>query len=144
MKHFILNLLDDDEELAASYLDAKEWPVGHDERHRDALAPGDLVLIHVSRPGRFIGRAELATAVHDRTVPDTQTRPGDRSSMVSLADVEAWPHAVALAVAVSRIDPTGSNPHVQANAAGFRSGVVRITADEYATVVALSREASDA
>jgi hypothetical protein len=46
---------------------------------------------------------------------------------------------VPLDVAVQRIDPTASNPYVQANAAGFRSGVVQITAEEYATVVALSR-----
>ena len=43
---------------------------------------------------------------------------------------------------VQRIDPTGSNPLVQANAAaGFRSDVVRITGDEYEATVALSREA---
>jgi hypothetical protein len=60
---------------------------------------------------------------------------------VLLTDVEEWPHAVALDVAVHRIDPTASNPYVQRNAAGFRSGIVLITAEEYATVVALSREA---
>ena len=39
---------------------------------------------------------------------------------------------------VQRIDPTGSNPIVQANAAvGFRTGVVLITADEYENAVAL-------
>lgn len=48
---------------------------------------------------------------------------------------------MSLDVAVHRIDPTASNPYVQGNAAGFRSGIVLITAEEYATVVALSREA---
>jgi hypothetical protein len=60
---------------------------------------------------------------------------------VWLADVEQWPRAVPLDAAVRRIDPTASNPNVQANAAGFRSGIVLITEDEYTAVVALSREA---
>jgi len=43
---------------------------------------------------------------------------------------------------VQRIDPTGSNPVVQANAAlGFQMGVVLITADEYENTLALDREA---
>jgi hypothetical protein len=42
---------------------------------------------------------------------------------------------------VQRIDPTGSNPYVQENAAaGFRTDVVRITDDEYEAALALSRE----
>ena len=44
--------------------------------------------------------------------------------------------------AVQRIDPTASNPLVQANAAaGFRFGVVRITRDEYEAALALKHEA---
>jgi hypothetical protein len=43
---------------------------------------------------------------------------------------------------VARVDPTGSNPEVQANArAGFRAGVVGITEYEYETAVAVAREA---
>jgi hypothetical protein len=43
---------------------------------------------------------------------------------------------------VQRIDPTESNPLVQANAeAGFPMGVVRITGDEYEAALALGREA---
>jgi hypothetical protein len=45
---------------------------------------------------------------------------------------------------VPRIDPTASNARVQANAAlGFPMGVVRITADEYETTLALSRGARE-
>jgi hypothetical protein len=45
---------------------------------------------------------------------------------------------------VQRIDPTGSQPLVQANAAaGFRYDVVRITDDEYEATVALSRDARE-
>jgi hypothetical protein len=47
---------------------------------------------------------------------------------------------VPLASVIARIDPTGSNPLVQGNAAGFRRGVVRITEDEYDATIALSRE----
>jgi hypothetical protein len=37
--------------------------VDADDRHRDTLAPGDLILIYLAAPGReFIGRAEVATA----------------------------------------------------------------------------------
>jgi hypothetical protein len=44
------------------------WGIDAAERHRDALAAGDLVLIYLGAPERkFIGRAELASAVHDWT-----------------------------------------------------------------------------
>jgi len=42
-----------------------------------------------------------------------------------------------LEVAVQRIDPTGSNPYVQPNAAGFRAGVMQITVKEFDIVVSL-------
>ena len=78
---------------------------------------------------------------HDWTPSESDARFDGRSSGVLLADVEEWPRAVPLDVVVHRIDPTASNRYVQENAAGFRSGIVRITVDEYATAVALSREA---
>ena len=93
----------------------KRWPVAGDERHRDALAPGDHVLVYA---GAFVGRAVLASAVRD--------------GEVRLSDVEEWDPPVPMAAVVERIDPTGSNPVVQENAAaGFRSGVVLITESEY-------------
>jgi hypothetical protein len=142
MKHFILNLSDGDRERAAAFLGAKMWALERDERHRSALAHGDRALIHVGRPRcEFIGRAELATAFHDWTPLESEACPEGRLSGVLLADVEGWPRAVPLETAVRRIDPTASNPYVQANAAGFRSDIVLITAEEYAAVVALSREA---
>jgi hypothetical protein len=46
-------------------LQAKMWGVSRHERHRDALAPGDLALIYLPAPeAEFIGR-ELASAVRD-------------------------------------------------------------------------------
>jgi len=48
-----------------------------------------------------------------------------------LGNVEDLTSGVPLEVAVERIDPTRSNPYVQANAAGFHAGVVQITVKEY-------------
>jgi hypothetical protein len=110
--------------------------------YRDALAPGDLALIYLPAPeAAFIGRAELATAVHHWTPSQAEAYPGDSESGVLLAHVEEWDPAVPMDTVVRRIDPTASNPLVQVNApAGFRVGVVRITSDEYENAVALSRE----
>jgi hypothetical protein len=142
MKHFIFNLSSGAREQAAALLQAKMWALGRDERHREALAPGGLVLIHVARPGcEFIGRAELATACRDWTAAESRACPGGGSGGVLLADVEEWNRPVPLHAAVHRIDPKASNANVQGNAAGFQSAIVLITAEEYATVVALSREA---
>ena len=115
--------------------------VGRNERYRDALAPGDLALIYLPAPeAEFIGRAELATAVHDWTPSEADANPGDSPSGVLLSHVEEWEPAVPMDTVVRRIDPTASNPLVQANAtAGFRMGVVRITGAEYENVLALSR-----
>jgi hypothetical protein len=118
------------------------WPLERHERHCIALAPGDHALIHVGTPRcEFIGLAELATAFHNWTPLKSEPFPDGRSSGVLLADVAEWPRAVPLAAAVRQIDPTASNPFVQANAAGFQSGIVLITAEEYSAVVALGREA---
>ena len=138
----LFNFTDGDREQAAALLDAKMWGIGGDERHRAAVAPGDLVLIYVEACRAFIGRAELATACHEWTPSEAEVYPGDSPSGVTLTDVEKWDVAVPMDSVVQRIDPTASNPLVQANAArGFRAGVVRITEYEYEAVLALSREA---
>ena len=140
MQHFIFNLADGDRERAKSFLHAKRWVVSRDERHRDALAPGDLVLVFVGLTREFVGRAELKTTFLDPMSSDLVTS-GPAVSGVLLGNVEQWPSGVPLDVAVQRIDPTASNPYVQANAAGFRAGVVQITVQEYDTVLALHDEA---
>jgi hypothetical protein len=141
MAHYLFNFSGGDRREAAALLRAKVWGVGRDERHGDALAPGDLALIYVPAPdSEFIGRAELATAVHEWTPSEAEAYPGDSESGVLLAHVDEWDPAVPMEAVVRRIDPTGSNPTVQANAAvGFRTGVVLITADEYCNALALSR-----
>ena len=140
MQHFIFNLADGDRERAKSFLHAKRWVVSRDERHRDALAPGDLALVFVALTREFVGRAELKTTFID-PMPSDPATSGPAVSGVLLGDVEQWPSGAPLDVAVQRIDPTASNPYVQANAAGFRAGVVQITVNEYDTVLALHDEA---
>jgi hypothetical protein len=105
--------------------------------------PGDLALIYLPTPeAEFIGRVECATAVHDWTPSEAEAYPGDSPSGVLLSHVEEWDPAVPMDTVVERIDPTASNPLVQANAAaGFRMDVVRIPGDEYEAALALSREA---
>ena len=143
MGHYLFNFSDGDRQQATVLLRANMWGVGRDERYRDALAPGDLALIYLPAPeAEFIGRAELATAVHDWTPSEADACPGDSPSGVLLSHVEEWDPAVPMDNVVRRIDPTASNPLVQANAtAGFRMGVVRITGAEYENVLALSRGA---
>jgi hypothetical protein len=142
MQHVILNLSDGDRAQAVASLNAQLWALDRDERHGSVLAPGDLVLIHVGRPRcEFIGCARQATGLHDWTPQQSQACPDGRPGGVVLADIEVWSRGVPLANAVALIDPAASNPYVQANAAGFRTGVVLITAGEYAAVLALSRAA---
>jgi hypothetical protein len=142
MARYLFNFSDGDRGQAVALLRAKMWGVSRHERHRGALAAGDLVLIYLPAPeAEFIGRAELATAVHDWTRSEAEAYPGDSPSGVLLSQVEEWDYTVPMDAVVQRIDPTGSNPYVQENAAaGFRTDVVRITDDEYEAALALSRE----
>jgi len=143
MAHYVFNFTDGDRRQATALLRAKMWGVGRNERHRDALAPGDLALIFLAAPEEeFIGCAELATAIHEWTPSEVTAYPGDSQGGVLLARVSEWGLTVPMDSVVRRIDPTGSNPIVQENAAvGFRMGVVLITAEEYENGLALSREA---
>ena len=136
MQHFIFNLADGDRGRAKSFLHAQRWVVSRDERHRDALAPGDLALGFVALTRELVGRAVLKTTFLD-PMPSHPAASGPAVSGVLLGDVEDWTSGVPLDVAVQRIDPKGSNPYVQANAAGFRAGVVQITVKEYDIVVSL-------
>ena len=136
MQHFIFNLADGNRQRAASFLHAKRWVFDREERHRDAIAPGDRALVFVALTREFVGRAELKTTFLD-PMPSDPATSGIGVSGVLLGDVEDWTSGVPLDVAVQRIDPTASNPYVQANAAGFRAGVVQITVKEYDIVVSL-------
>jgi hypothetical protein len=60
---------------------------------------------------------------------------------VLLEHIAEWDPPVAMSTVLPRIDPDMSNPYVQHNAkAGFPTGVVRISAHEYETVMAARAE----
>ena len=140
MAHYLFNFVRDDaakgpapREQAAGFLRVRMWAVGADEPHRNALASGDLVLIYLGAPEReFIGSAELASAVHRWTPSEAQVYPGDSPSGVLLAQVEEWDPPVPMNTVLSEIDPPGNAK------ADFQMGVVRITANEYETALAVA------
>jgi hypothetical protein len=139
MAHYLFNFSEGDHEQAVALLRVKMWEIGAHEKHRDALAPGDLVLIYLAFPKQeFIGQAELGSAVHDWTSAEAEVYPGDSPCGVLLSHVDEWDLPVAMNTVVSRIDPEESNPYVQQNAkAGFPTSVIRITPYEYVTVLAI-------
>jgi hypothetical protein len=109
------------------------WGIDADERHRNALAAGDLILIYLGAPEReFIGRAELASAVHDWTPSEVQAYPGASPRGVLLAQVEDWDPPVPMSAVLSQIDPAENAK------SDFQTGVVRITAGEYETALAVA------
>jgi hypothetical protein len=118
-------------EQAAACLRVRMWGIAADERHRNALAPGDLILIYVGAPVReFIGRAEAASPVRDWTGSEAQVYPSDCRRGVLLARVEEWNPPVPINAVLSQIDPAENAK------ADFQSGVVRITANEYQAALA--------
>jgi EVE domain len=122
-------------EQAAGLLRAKMWGLRADEPHRNALTPGDLILIYVGAPEReFVGRAELASAARDWTPSEAELYPGDSPSGVLLSAVEEWNPAVPMDTVLPQIDPAE-------NAKGdFQAGVLRISPHEYQTVLAASTD----
>ena len=142
MAHYLFNVSGRDQGQTGALLRAKMWGIGGNEKHRDTLAPADLVLIYLAPPRQeFIGRAEVASAVHDWTSEEAEAYPGDAPCGVLLSHVEGWDPPVAMNTVLPRIDPDASNPYVQQNAkVGFQTGVIRITAHEYETVMAVRAE----
>jgi hypothetical protein len=140
MTHYLFNVVDADaptgtalREQTAGFLRVRMWGVDVDEPHRDALAPGDLVLLYLGAPDReFIGRAALASAVHDWTPAEARVYPGDSPGGVLLAEVEVWNPPVPMNTVLSEIDPAENAK------ADFQAGVVRITANEYETALAVA------
>lgn len=140
MAHFLFNFVKRDEgkgltprEQAAAFLRVRMCGIDADEPHRKALAAGDLILIYLGAPDReFIGRAELASAVHDWTPSEAQVYPGDSASGVSLVEVEEWDPPVPISTVLSQLDPS------EKAKANFQAGVVRITANEYETTLAVA------
>ena len=135
MAHYIFNLVGGDASQASGLLRARMWGVGAEELHRDGLAPGDLALVYLAAPERkFIARAELASAVHAWTAREKQAYPGDAPGGVLLAHVEEWDPPVPMSAVLSQVDRSAGAR------ADFEVGVVRITADEYETALAVAAE----
>jgi hypothetical protein len=136
LPYYILNALTGEaglRERAVERLRLGMWGVDADEPHRDALAAGDLVVVYLGAPDReFIGRAELASAVHAWTPAEVQVYSGRSSSGVLLARVEEWGRPVPMKVVLSRLDSSAKAK------ADFEVGVVRITEHEYETVLAVA------
>jgi hypothetical protein len=140
MAHYLFNVLNADaatgtavREQTAELLRVRMWGIDMDEAHCDSLAPGDLVLLYLGAPDReFIGRAELASAVHDWTPSEARVYPGDSAAGVLLAEVEEWDPPVPMKTVLSQIDPA------EKAKADFQAGVVRITADEYETALGVA------
>ncbi len=138
--HYLFNFVEGDtatgpapREQTAGFLRVRMWGIDADEPHRNALAPGDLILLYLGAPEReFIGRAELASAVHDWTPSEAQVYPGDSPGGVLLAQVEEWDPPVPMNIVLSQIDPAENAK------ADFQAGVVRITANEYETALAVA------
>ncbi len=138
--HYLFNSVTGDEaegpalrEQVAGFMAVSMWGIEPDEPHRDSLAPGDLVLIYLGAPERvFVGRAELASAVHEWTPSEARLYPGDPQSGVLLAQVDEWDPPVPMTTVLSKIDPS------EKAKADFAAGVVRITAHEYETALAVA------
>ena len=138
--HYLFNLVKPDSAKgpsprgqAAEFLRVGMWGIDADEPHRTTLAPDDLILIYLGAPEReFIGHAELASAVRDWTPSEEQVYPGDSPSGVLLAHVEDWDPPVPMDTVLSQIDPAENAK------ADFQTGVVRITAGEYETALAVA------
>lgn len=138
--HYIFNSVAEDatrqttlRERVAGFLAVAMWGVDPDEPHRDALAAGDLALIYLGAPTwEFIGRAELASAVHAWTPSEARTYPGDSDGGVVLVDVEEWETPIPMDMVLARLSPS---PLARAD---FENGVVQITEHEYDTVLALA------
>ena len=133
MAHYLFNVVDANREQTAGLLRVRMWGIGPDEPHGDALAPADLVLFYLGAPDReFVGRAELASAVHDWTPSEARVYPGDSPAGVLLAEVEEWDPPVPMGTVLSQLDPVGDAR------ADFETGVVRITANEHETALAVA------
>ena len=92
------------------------------------------------RPSCWYSSARIK-AVREWSQAEASVYPGDARGGVLLADVEEWDPPVLMEAVVARIDPTGSNAYVQANARdGFQNGVAEITAQEYEAVLAVRAE----
>jgi hypothetical protein len=118
-------------EQAGELLNVRMWGVGAKTPNRNSLAPGDQVLIYVGAPEyEFIGCAELGSGTHTFTEEESARYPGSFDGGVLFSSAEVWSHPVPIKNVLSRLLLKETNPGAQ-----FFSGVVRITNEDYETVV---------
>jgi hypothetical protein len=135
MAYYIFNVRGGDASQATQLLRTKMWAVRAEEPHRDSLASGDLALVYLAAPQRmFIGRAEIASSVHDWTAAEAQVYPGNSPCGVSLARVEEWDPPVPMRTVLSQIDQSAGAR------ADFEDDVVRITSEEYVTALSVAAD----
>jgi hypothetical protein len=109
------------------------WGIGAKAPNRQSLAPGDLILIYVGAPEyELIGHAELGSPVHEWTPQEMTQYPGGFESGVVFSQAETWPHPVSMKSVLPQLALKQTNP-----GARFFSGVIRITKEDYETVVAV-------
>ncbi|HET9649679.1 MAG TPA: hypothetical protein VFP34_15820 [Microlunatus sp.] len=110
MAYHIFNVMGGAAAQASGLLRSSTWPIGSQEQHRDALAPGDMALVYLAAPERvFIGHVELASAVHDWTTVEAAASPASFQSGVTLAQVEEWDPPVPMSAVLSRIDQSAGS-----------------------------------
>jgi len=120
-------------ERAAEFLRVGMWGIDADEPHRDALAAGDLVLIIWGHPS---GNSLAVPSLLQQSMLGHRQRHGctratPRAESCWLRSTNGTPR-VPMNIVLSHLDPA-------ANArADFEAGVVRITAHEYETVLAVA------
>jgi hypothetical protein len=120
-------------EQAAELLDVEMWGIGAKAPNRMSLTAGDHILIYVGAPEyEFIGHAELASAAHEWSLEEMARYPGSFESGVTFSKAESWPHPVSMKSVLPQLAFKETNP-----GARFFSGVIRITKEDYETVVAV-------
>jgi hypothetical protein len=118
---------------AAELLQVRMWGIGAKTPNRLSLAPGDRVLIYVGAPEyEFIGHAELGSTTHDWTPAEAAKYPGAFDGGIVFTEAEVWPHPVPMKTVLSKLALKETNP-----GAHFFSGVVRVSKEDYETVVSV-------
>jgi hypothetical protein len=94
------------------------------------------VLIYVGAPEyEFIGHARLGSTTHAWTPDEVVSYPGSFEGGVLFSEAEIWFHSVPMKTVLPKLAIKETNP-----GAHFFSGVVRITKEDYETVVSLAED----
>ncbi len=115
---------------AAELLNVGLWGIGDRTANRDALAPGDEVLIYVGAPeSSFIADARLSQGTHDWDPDEARRYPGSFTAGVSFEATNLWAHPLRIAEVLGSLSIQETNPRAR-----FFGGIVRITPSDFNTV----------